>query len=428
MTRNLTLALVLLFVSLTTQAQSSSTMKYAGGDISMLKKFQDEGAIYKDNNGDEVQPLTFFKQQGWNAMRVRLFVDPSNASSEDKKEGVIQDLAYVKMLGKDIKDAGLQFMLDFHYSDTWTDPGQHAMPAAWSSMTAEQLKTQVYEYTKDCLQQLKEAGATPDFIQVGNEITTGMLWPTGKIYASGGAPTGGSWDNFAAYLANGIKACNEECPQAQIVIHTEMHAPNDLPAFYNKLSTYDDVKYDIIGLSYYPDYHGSLSVLNTLLTKLETDHADKQIMIVETGYGFEWQLTGKKYDLSGTWPISENGQKQFTADLITALQAHPNVNGIFWWYPEYTLNNIVFKNGSSDWSKNFTSGYWNAALFHYNTGKAFAALYELKNFIGETTGIKSMTSSLKPSDGWYTLDGRQLSGAPSRKGIYIHQGRARIVK
>ena len=190
MTRNLTLALVLLFVSLTTQAQSSSTMKYAGGDISMLKKFQDEGAIYKDNNGDEVQPLTFFKQQGWNAMRVRLFVDPSNASSEDKKEGVIQDLAYVKMLGKDIKDAGLQFMLDFHYSDTWTDPGQHAMPAAWSSMTAEQLKTQVYEYTKDCLQQLKEAGATPDFIQVGNEITTGMLWPTGKIYASGGALSG----------------------------------------------------------------------------------------------------------------------------------------------------------------------------------------------------------------------------------------------
>ena len=130
-----TLLLTLLLV-LTTMV---SAQKYVGGDISMLPKFQEQGAIYNNQDGQAVQPLAFFKEQGWNAMRVRLFVDPSKASAEDRKEGAIQDLAYVKSLGKQIKDAGFQFMLDFHYSDTWTDPGQHATPAAWKSLTAEQL-------------------------------------------------------------------------------------------------------------------------------------------------------------------------------------------------------------------------------------------------------------------------------------------------
>ena len=190
-----------------------SAQKYVGGDISMLKKFQDEGAIYKDKDGNTVEPLAFMKEQGWNAMRVRLFVDPSKASADDRKEGAIQDLEYVKALGKRIKEAGLPLMLDFHYSDTWTDPGQHTTPSAWSSLSVEQLKAKIGEYTKECLAELKQAGIEPDFIQTGNEITTGMLWPTGKIYAGGGAPSGGSWDNFAGFLASAIKACNEECQE-----------------------------------------------------------------------------------------------------------------------------------------------------------------------------------------------------------------------
>ena len=212
-----------------------SAQKYVGGDISMLKKFLDEGAVYKDKDGNAVEPLSFMKTEGWNAMRVRLFVDPSKASAQHKKEGVIQDLDYVKALGKSIKEAGFQFMLDFHYSDTWTDPGKHATPSAWTSLNVEQMKAKIAEYTKQCLQELKQAGAEPDFIQTGNEITTGMLWLTGQIYAGGGAPAGGSWNNFAGYLASAIKACNEECPQAKIVIHTEMHAPADVPKFYNNL-------------------------------------------------------------------------------------------------------------------------------------------------------------------------------------------------
>jgi arabinogalactan endo-1,4-beta-galactosidase len=406
-----------------------SAQKYVGGDISMLKKFLDEGAVYKDKDGNAVEPLSFMKTEGWNAMRVRLFVDPSKASAQHKKEGVIQDLDYVKALGKSIKEAGFQFMLDFHYSDTWTDPGKHATPSAWTSLNVEQMKAKIAEYTKQCLQELKQAGAEPDFIQTGNEITTGMLWFTGQIYAGGGAPAGGSWNNFAGYLASAIKACNEECPQAKIVIHTEMHAPADVPKFYNNLKNYQDVKYDIIGLSYYPDFHGDLTVLDNTLTTLETNYPDKKIMIVETGYGFEWQLSGAKHNFTSKWPVSEDGQKLFTTDLIAALQTHPNVNGLFWWYPEYTLNNIVFKNDSEDWSKDFTSGYWNAALFHYKTGRALSALYELKNFVGDDTGIDAMNHEpITNNRSWYTLDGRRLSAQPTQKGIYIHQGKKVIVK
>ena len=418
-------ALILLL--LMTGVMTANAQKYAGGDISMLKKFVDAGAIYKDKNGNAVQPLEFFQAQGWNAMRVRLFVDPSKASAEDKKEGAIQDLEYVKALCKDIKDAGFKLMLDFHYSDTWTDPGQHSTPSAWSGLSVEQLTTKVYDYTKDCLQQLKAVGVTPDFIQTGNEITTGMLWNTGRIYAGGGAPSGGSWNNFAGYLASAISACNEECPQAQIVIHTELHAPADVAKFYNTLATYKSVNYDIIGLSYYADYHGDLSVLEGVLTSLEAQHADKKIMIVETGYGFEWQLGDAKYNFSSTWPISEEGQKKFTADLINLLNQHDKVNGLFWWYPEYTLNNIVFKNGSEDWNKNFTAGYWNAALFHYKTGKALAALYEMKNFVG-TSGIQGVRTESERSDDWYSIDGRKLTGKPTTRGIYINNGKKMIIK
>ena len=172
---------LLLIMAAVVLAINVSAQKYVGGDISMLKKFVDEGAVYKDYNDQVVEPLTFFKQQGWNAQRIRLFVDPTKASADARKEGAIQDLEYVKALGKQIKDAGFKLMLDIHYSDTWTDPSNHSTPAAWSTLDATQLAQKVYEYTKDCLQQMVAAGAAPDWVQVGNEITTGMLWPAGKI-------------------------------------------------------------------------------------------------------------------------------------------------------------------------------------------------------------------------------------------------------
>ena len=410
----LTLSVIL---SLTILAQ-----KYVGGDISMLKKFIDEGAIYKDYDDQPVEPLTFFKQQGWNAQRVRLFVDPANATDTEKKEGAIQDLEYVKALGKSIKDAGFSLMLDFHYSDTWTHPGQHGTPAAWKNLTADQMATKVYDYTKNCLQEMIKAGATPDFIQVGNEITDGMLFPTGKISNSSE-----SWDILINFIKEGIKACNEICPQAKTVLHTELHNYDMVKTFYAKMAN-ATVQYDIIGLSYYPDFHNSLTVFNTLLTQLETTYTGKQIMIVETGYGFEYQLAGAKYNFTSTYPLTDAGQQKFTKALIETLNTHERVTGLFWWYPEYNLNGIINKTGTEDWSKDFTSGYWNGALFWPRSGYPLSAIKELKSFLGGYSGIETIRSTSQQDGIWYTLDGRRLNGKPAARGLYIHNGKKIIVK
>ena len=166
----LILASALLFCLTTMQAQ-----KYVGGDISLLPTYEEHGAKYMDKNGQIISNLLdFLKEQGLNAMRVRLFVDPSLASDEAKGQGVRQDLEYVKTLGKRIKDAGMQFLLDFHYSDTWADPGNQSTPQLFISVNTPATEY-IYQYTKDCLTAMVEAGATPDFIQTGNEITYGMM-------------------------------------------------------------------------------------------------------------------------------------------------------------------------------------------------------------------------------------------------------------
>ena len=356
-----TLLLIMLMASATTFAQ-----KYVGGDISMLTKYEDAGVVYKDKDGNAVQPLTFFKEQGLNAMRVRLFVDPSL----DNDKAVCQDLEYVKALGKRIKDAGHKFMLDFHYSDTWADPGKQWTPDAWKTLNDEALATKLYEYTKSCLEALKAAGAEPDFIQTGNEISYGMLWGVAGTSANRcytNSPDA-NWNRFFSLLNKAGAACREICPNAKIIIHSERVGAKDvLIDYFDRIKT-ASIDYDIIGLSYYPAYHGDLATLEGALRVLEERNYGKDIMIVETGYCYAWALDGTTFDYTATYPYTEEGQRQFTADLITSLNKYKSVKGLFWWWME--------DNGN----KGVTNKWWNAALYNHNTGKPYAAFYELKNF------------------------------------------------
>ena len=390
-------------------AITAAGQTYVGGDISMLTKYEEAGVVYKDKSGNAVQPLTFFKQEGLNAMRVRLFVDPS----KDSDKAVCQDLDYVKALGKRIKDCGMSFMLDFHYSDTWADPAKQWTPDAWKDLNDAELADKIYEYTKECLSQLKAAGATPDFIQTGNEISYGMLWGTegtnnNRCYTNSPAA---NWNRFFNLLKKAGQACREECPNAKIILHSERTPkPSVLTDFFDRMKN-NSIDYDIIGLSYYPAYHGNLATLETALTTLEGKNYGKDIMIVETGYSYAWALGGTTYDYTGTYPYTEEGQRRFTADLIIKLKAHSSVKGLFWWWPE--------DNGN----KNVTSSWWNAALYDHNTGKPFAAFYELKNFNDGGTDIDKVQSSKfkVQSDSWYALNGQRINGKPQAKGIYIQQ-------
>ena len=398
-------------------AMSGTAQKYVGGDISLLTKYEEHGAKYQEASGTAIPDmLTFFKQNGWNAMRVRLFVDPSKASAAHQGEGVCQDLDFVIKLGKRIKDAGFAFMLDFHYSDTWTDPGKHATPSAWTATTADALAQTLYDYTKDCLNQLIQAGATPDFIQPGNEITYGMLWPTGHVYPAGGGQEGGTWDNFAKYLKAGIKACREVCPQAKIVIQTELSKSQNVINFYNTLKQYTN-DYDVIGLSYYPYYHGTLTTLENTINTLETTYTDKKIQIVETGYFHKWYPDNATYKISNfpNWPATDDGQKQFAQDLITMLNTHSSVDGLYWWFPEANEYGL-------DWNtQRVTDGWYNASLFDNETGRAMGALYILKDFLGDDTGLTQPTNTQQPTTSTpiYDLQGRRVKEMMQKPGIYI---------
>lgn len=401
---------------------SVQAQKYVGGDISLLPTYEEHGANYMDKDGKKISDmLAFLKEQGLNAMRVRLFVDPSLAPDEAKGQGVRQDLEYVKKLGKRIKDAGLQFMLDFHYSDTWADPGQQATPESFKMLPAlaEEL---THDYTKQCLKELNEAGATPDFIQTGNEISFGMLWDSRcKVEANSdwNGYTDTNWDHFTTVLKNAIQACREMCPEAKIILHTEQCANNPTldVAFFKRIKD-NKVDYDIIGTSYYPYYKGLISNLDKGLTQLETNFPDKQIMVVETGCGYHYKMG----DQDTGYPLTYDGQKDYTADLITMLKKHPNVNGLFWWFLEANEYGL-------DWAtKRVTDKWYDASLFDNETGKALPALYELKNFDDGSTGIRQITTENKLNSSWYSLDGRQLPDKPSAKGIYIKDGQKMIIK
>ena len=363
-----------------------------GGDISMLTKYEAHQrmaqsrygitwAHYYDQNGAVIDDvITWTKQQGWNAARVRLFVNPANASAADKGQGVIQNLDTVKVLGRRIKAAGMQFMLDFHYSDSWADPVKQYTPADWATLDDAALVQKVYEYTRDCLRELKAAGAEPDYIQTGNEISYGMLWgPVGtpdsqlkKCYVGNEA----NWGRFTDLLKAAGRACREVCPKAKIILHTERVAKvNILLNFYNQMRD-KQVDYDIIGLSYYPYFHGNLSTLATALNNVSNNYQDKDIMIVETGYSYKYKVGDQ--DFSSTWPLTLEGQRKFTADLIAKLVPYSRVKGLFWWFPEANEYGL----GGNNWSVLHVNDAWyNAGLWNHETGRATPALYELKNFL-----------------------------------------------
>ena len=399
-------------------ATMASAQKFVGGDISLLPKYEQAGVVYKDKNGNTVSDvIAFFKQEGMNAMRVRLFVDPS----KDSDKAVCQDLEYVKSLGKRIKDAGLSLMLDFHYSDTWADPAKQWTPDSWKTLNDADLANKLYEYTKDCLQQLKDAGAEPDMIQTGNEISYGMLWGTQAAVGNNNTnrcftnSSAANWNRFYNLLKKAGQACREECPNAKIILHSERTANTTVLLDYFDRMKNNGIDYDIIGLSYYPEHHKTLAQLESALTSLEKKQYGKDIMIVETGYSYAWSIGGE-YDYTGTYPYTEEGQRQFTADLVAKLNNHASVKGLFWWWPE--------DNGN----KSVTNKWWNAALYNHNTGKPYAALYELKNFVSGSSSIATVNHDpITNNQTWYTLDGRRLSAKPSAKGVYIHNARKVVI-
>lgn len=393
---------------------------YVGGDISVLQSYEDHSVGYYDQQGRRIgNVLQYLKSEAvsWNALRVRLFVNPQRKGPEGETDAqVCQDLDYVVRLCKRIKAAGFSLLLDFHYSDTWADPANQWIPAEWAPLTEEQLQAKVEDYTRACLQRLVEEEAAPDFIQTGNEISYGMLWSAtvdrtsweNRCYAD--SPDA-CWTRFETLLQRATKACREVCPQAKIVLHTERAGdPDALKLFYQRLN---DVDYDIIGLSYYPFWHNSLTVLGESLDMLATKFPAKPVHIVETAYYYQY-ASGIDYDFSETWPYTPEGQETYANDLTTELKKHGNVKGLYWWFPE--------ENGNGP-DNSVLTGWVNRGLWDNATHRALPALYVLKDFLDGSTAVASYTYHSNNS----TAVAHDLQGRPcpsARKGIRIGQRNA----
>lgn len=340
--------------------------KYIGGDISDLPLYEQHNSPYLDANGEKIEDLVTWLTDkcGWNTFRVRLFVNPNGRTNDDKNvdPSVAQDLEYVKALGKRIKEAGANFLLDFHYSDTWVDAEHIQAPKAWENMSVEEKSSQISTYTKNCLDELTSAGAKPDMVQVGNEIMYGFMGIKVAPYETSGC----DWDGFLSVLRSGCDAVREACPEAKIIVHTDRPSNADYANYwYGKLDA-AGVDYDIIGLSYYPFWHGTLNDLKIGLDNLKTTFPGKAVQIVETGYYFQWWPTsGINYNTQDTWPASITGQYDFVRDLIMTLADYEQVEGLYYWCPEDAGNG-----DDTDWKTStgtVMTGWTNRGLWDPST-------------------------------------------------------------
>lgn len=365
-----TMRLKTLLLTLMIGATTTSAQRLLGGDISLLPEYEKQGTVYRNADGTPVNPIKFFKDNGWNAIRVRLFVNPDKAPQANKDEGVCQDIPFVADLGRRVKEAGMRFMLDFHYSDTWADPAKQFIPAEWTDHNVEVLCGKIYDHTVEALKAMKKAGAEPDLIQVGNEITNGMLWPVGKINHD----DSDDWSILCKMINSGIRACREQCPKARLIIHTEKAGDWAITRrFYSELRDHK-CDYDIIGLSYYPMWHRNVGVLSATLDSLQAVFPDKEVMIVETAgyYSHDNDQWAKPDQYAEFYPISPAGQAMFTKELVSELRRHNNVTGLFWWFPE--------ENASGN---DVTKGWLNRGLFDNHTGRALPAFHEFNKYINK---------------------------------------------
>lgn len=417
-----------MFIALSAQAQ---VQKNLGADLSLLQKYEEYSTPYYTTTGSKISNvLTYLRDNvQMNSVRVRLFVNPTNA----KKDGTFQDLEYVTKFGKRIKDAGMQFMLDIQYSDNWADPSNQAIPTSWYTGTLSAsnpsnavLQDKMYTYTKEVLTHLNENGATPDFIQIGNEISYGMLWRNNNDHCLSNS-TVSVWKRFTDLLSSASKAVREVTPEAKIILHIERSGDqNTAIKFFNTMKT-NKVDYDIIGLSYYPFWHKSLSTLSATLSSLESNFPDKEIQIVETAYYYQYFPTEQNYEnTTSTWQATPSGQQKYVEDLIKTLNEHPHVTGLYYWCPEE--NGC----GGASWNANriVITDWINRGLWDNTSHKALPALFSLKQFNGDNAVGINVNYNLNPNDDLnynenekiYSLQGTRLMTPPSR-GIYIKGGK-----
>ncbi|MBT0571648.1 glycosyl hydrolase 53 family protein [Curvibacter sp. CHRR-16] len=277
-----------------------------GADVSWVSQQESAGYSFYNASGVKTDPFRLLADLGVNVIRLRVWVNPS---------GGWCDGADTLYKAKRALAMGQKIMLTFHYSDTWADPGHQTKPSAWSShKTISELATDVYSHTQGILNYLKTNGVTVDWVQVGNEINSGMLWPEGKA-------SGSSFGNLVQLINSGYNAVKAVFPSAKVILHlANGHDNTTFRWFFDGMKT-NGAKYDVIGMSHYP----TASNWTSLNASLSTNMADmvsrygKPVVVAETG--MDWQQAA--------------AAKSMITDLISRVSAlGGNGLGVLYWEPE----------------------------------------------------------------------------------------------
>jgi arabinogalactan endo-1,4-beta-galactosidase len=236
------------------------------------------------------------------------------------------DLQYTIDLAKQAKRMGFKFLLNYHYSDTWADPGKQYLPRAWEEMAHDELVTAVFEYTRDTIAAFREADVMPDMVQVGNEVIGGMLWPDGKLPRN--------WENFAKLVnagIRGVEAATDDAPKPLIMMHIDRGGDLHATKYFFDNCAKHGIEFDVIGQSYYPWWHGSLLDLRANLAFMAETY-EKDIVLVEVAYNW---MPSEYRDRPAPFPETPEGQREFLDEIhrIVLNTPHNRGKGIFWWEP-----------------------------------------------------------------------------------------------
>lgn len=347
-------------VELTGTGSGGSTVQIRGGDVSSLAKNEAFGAQYFDSGGTRRDALTILKAGGMNYARLKVWVNPADGYNNK---------ARVLAMAARVKAQGMRLLVDFHYSDSWADPGKQVKPAAWASLSFTALRQAVYDHTFDVCNALRAQGTTADMVQVGNEINPGMLLPTGST---------GNWNNLAQLLTAGSNAVKAVSTSTRVMLHLAEGGDNALFRWWFDQATARGVPFDVIGASYYPYWHGSLASLRANLNDMAGRY-NKDVVVAENAYGFtlaaddaEPNIFNASLAQAGGFPATPQGQVDQMRAVFDVVRNVPNNRGlgVFYWEPAWTA---VTGSGWDPTNPSSGNGWENQALFDYN-GRALPGL------------------------------------------------------
>ena len=334
-----------------------------GMDASCVPALERSGVRYYDHEGNEKDVYEILSQNGINYIRVRIWNDPYDAEGHGYGGGNC-DLQNAIAIGRRATQYGMKLLVDFHYSDFWADPGKQMVPKAWVGMDYEQKKLALYEYTRDSLQALADAGVDIGMVQIGNE-TNGALCGESSTALRG-------WERIMGLISAGSRAVREVCPNALVAVHFANPENADSYKSYGKNLSYYGVDYDVFASSYYPFWHGTLENLSAVLSDIATTY-DKKVMVAETSYAytpedsdFNGNTIGEGGKVVKNYPFTPQGQANLVRDVVdTVVNGTVNGIGVFYWEgtwisvggDSWEANSALWEQHGSGWASSFAAAY-----------------------------------------------------------------------